>query len=70
MSTNKFTEEADEYGDLYTLNEFATNVVLGAFIPSDGFGLFGTETHYSFDEHVWGAEQIPEGATHVHWFNK
>lgn len=57
-------------GDVYTIEEFAGSVKVGAFIPDDGDGYFGTEGFYSWDTYVWTAEKIPAGATHVHWFNK
>jgi hypothetical protein len=66
--------EKDEYGDLFTIKEFVDAVVCGAFIPDDGIGFFGTESHYTYDRSVWGGvgvvSAINEGATHVHWFNK
>ncbi|UOL48551.1 hypothetical protein QGX12_gp093 [Pseudomonas phage Kremar] len=65
-----FDIEADKYRDLFTIKEFAECVACGAFIPDDGCGWFGTETHYSYDLSVWGVDKIPEGATHVHWYNK
>lgn len=65
-----FEVEADKFGDVYTIKEFGDCVKCGAFIPSDGFGCFGTKTNYSFDYQVWDSVEVPEGATHVHWFNK
>lgn len=57
-------------GDVYTIEEFAESVKIGAFIPDDGCGMFGTEDHYSYSANVWTATKLPAGATHVHWFNK
>ncbi|QNN99994.1 hypothetical protein phiPsa267_142 [Pseudomonas phage phiPsa267] len=65
-----FDVEADKYRDLFTIKEFGECVKCGAFIPDDGCGYFGTETHYSYDFGVWSAVEIPAGATHVHWYNK
>lgn len=65
-----FDMEAEEgLGDVYTIEEFREAVKIGAFIPSDGCGNYGTETHYTWDGSVWNGE-TPIGATHVHWFNK
>lgn len=68
MSYNIDVEEG--LGEVFTLEEFAGCVKVGAFIPSDGDALFGTVNKYSYEAFVWGAASIPEGATHVHWFNK
>lgn len=68
-----FDEERCEYGDLFTIEDFAEAVVCGAFIVGDGFGYYGTENTYSFDLGVWSvpaSEAQNKGATHVHWFNK
>lgn len=69
-----FDEKTDKWGEVYTLSEFHESLKCGAFIPSDGSGYFGNETHYSFDYSVWGMiermESRPKGATHIHWFNK
>lgn len=58
------------FGDVYTLEDFLGCVKVGAFIPDDGVGYFGTESHYSWEAYVWSTKEVPEGATHVHWFNK
>ena len=65
-----FDQVRDTYSDVMTIAEFNECEKSGAFIPYDGDGYFGTETHFSFDEYVWNAESIPEGATHVHWYNR
>ena len=70
-----FTEVTDKFVDLYTLDEFKGMIKIGAFIPDDGCGYFGTESHYSFDYEVWSImldkmQTRPEGATHIHWYNK
>ncbi|UAV90005.1 hypothetical protein REC_156 [Pseudomonas phage REC] len=56
--------------DVFTIKEFASLVNCGAFIPDDGSGHWGNETHFTWEGSVWSATSIPEGATHVHWFNK
>lgn len=63
-----FPEEVDDYVDLITANDWADCVACGAFIPSDGIGYWGTETHYSWQYNCF--RKKPEGATHVHWYNK
>lgn len=66
-----FDVEKDKYADIFTIEEFVDAVVCGAFIPDDGTGYFGTDTHYSYEAGVWGWNgKRPEGATHVHWYNK
>lgn len=69
-----FDQEKDKYADIFTIEEFVNAVVAGVFIPDDGNGYYGTETHYTYDLGVWGgagvATAIQEGATHVHWYNK
>lgn len=69
-----FKQERDKFADLYTLADFRDSIKCGAFIPSDGSGYFGTETHFSYDHEVWemmeNLQTKPEGATHIHWYNK
>lgn len=65
-----FDMEAEEgLGDIFTIEEFRDAVKMGAFIPSDGSGCYGTLTHYTYGESVWH-DAPSQGATHVHWFNK
>lgn len=64
-----FDQKKDKFGDLFTTEEFASAVACGAFIPDDGCGWFGTETHYTYEGCIW-RDLPPAGATHVHWFNK
>lgn len=77
LSIEAFTEKeggpwfdvvADGIGDVLTKEEWEQHVEVGAFIRSDGCGYWGTETHYSYDLNCF--DPAPEGATHVHWFNK
>ncbi|MNC32716.1 hypothetical protein D3C75_810800 [compost metagenome] len=69
-----FDQPRDKYADVMTLKEFSDCVKCGGFIPYDGDGYFGTETHFSFDSYVWNEKgriaETPEGATHVHWYNR
>ena len=60
--------DEDDYVDVMSISEFDGCVMCGAFIPDDGNGYYGTETHYSYKYGVW-SEYPPEGATHVHWYN-
>ena len=48
-----FTESADTFSDIMTLDQFNCAAGCGAFIPSDGCGWIGTETHFSYDLDVW-----------------
>lgn len=68
MAETLFDEEKENYGDVFTREDWVNLCRVGAFVPSDGCGYWGTETHYSYDFDCFGEE--PEGATHVHWFNK
>lgn len=63
-----FDEEAYDFVDLFDKEEWEACVKMGAFIPSDGSGYWGTATHFSHDYNSF--RPAPEGATHVHWFNK
>lgn len=69
-----FDQPTDKFADIFTLTEFKQALQSGLFIPDDGCGYFGTETHFSFDFEIWEMlEKLktrPEGATHVHWYNK
>ena len=64
----KFDIEKANYGEVMTKEEWLDCVKIGAFVPSDGCGYWGTETHYSYDFRAF--KPAPEEATHVHWFNK
>lgn len=70
----KFTVAADTFSDIMTVDQFSCSVDCGAFIPTDGCGWIGTETHFSYDLDVWEwylrNKKLPEDATHVHWYNK
>lgn len=65
---SQFNEPKDSYGDVFTKDQWEHHVALGCFIPSDGCGYWGTETHYSWDANCF--RPAPEGATHVHWYNR
>ena len=64
-----FNVVRDKYADVMPIPEFDGCVDVGAFIPDDGNGYYGTETHYSYSYGVW-SDYPPEGATHVHWYNQ
>lgn len=57
-----------DFADVMTKDEWIASVKVGAFIPSDGDGYWGTETHFSYDAYAF--KPAPSEATHVHWFNK
>lgn len=63
-----FEIEAYDFADVMTKEEWEEQVSYGVFVPYDGNGYWGTETHFSRKVHCW--QEAPEGATHVHWFNK
>ena len=58
----------DGVADTMTKQQWLDAVEVGAFIPDDGCGYWGTETHYSYDFDCFNP--APEGATHVHWYNR
>lgn len=64
----EFKEVVVDYADVMTLAEWIASVKVGAFIPDDGFGCWGTSTHYNSEYDCF--QQPPKGATHVHWYNK
>lgn len=60
-------------GDLYTLENFISNVKSGAFIDDDGWGYYATETTKS-DINIYPSD-ISENIyrndfTHIIWFNR
>lgn len=65
---SKFNIEKDDYSDVMTLEEWKESVNCGCFIPDDGTGYYGTENAYSYKYDSF--DEAPEGATHVHWYNK
>jgi hypothetical protein len=67
-NTTLFDQPKDDYVDVMTAEEWESYVECGAFIPDDGVGYWGTETHYN---RRWDSfMRKPEGATHVHWYNR
>lgn len=63
--------EIPDYGNLYLIEEFRSNVDCGGFIPYDGAGYYATKTHMSREHSVWSSnKEIPSWATHVIWFNR
>lgn len=64
-----FEEKIDSYGDLFTIEEFRNCVEVGLFIPDDGCGYYGNSTNYTYSGCIW-SDPAPEGATHIHWYNK
>lgn len=59
----------DDFGDVFTFEEFKACVDCGAFISDDGSGYYATELEHS-DISVWSDAPVPEWATHVAWYNK
>jgi len=54
--------------EVMTKEDWIACVKTGIFIPDDGVGYWGNSESYSRND--WCFESPPEGATHVHWFNK
>lgn len=63
-----FNVKSERYVDVMSKGEWISYVKCGVFIPDDGFGYWGSETHYSEDHDSFS--KPPKEATHVHWFNK
>ena len=63
-----FPNEVDDYVDLIPADDWARYVACGAFLPYDGIGYWGTETHY--DRNTSAFKSQPVDATHVHWYNR
>jgi hypothetical protein len=60
-----------DVGDLFTLAEWQEAVKAGAFNHFDGSGSWVKDGEYMTDkvfDDVFG--DVPEGATHVEWYNK
>ena len=61
-----------EYADIMTVSEWLDSKHF--FLPMDGHGYWVRNGEYLFEfkpfstDDLWGT--IPEGATHVAWFNK
>lgn len=68
-SDDIFSRPNGNDGELMTLDEWREAVLSGAFNEYDGSGYFSNGTHYTRTGDVF-TYAIPEGATHVLWFNK
>lgn len=65
----QFNVEAMNIGeDIIEAGPWNTMVECGLFIPYDGTGYWGTETHFNRSYDAF--DKPPAGATHVHWFDK
>lgn len=74
IEKNEWKKVGDN-GDLFTIEEWRKAVDSGLFNSYDGSGSWvqfvGTEGKYMTDclfDNVFGP--VPEGATHVEWYNK
>ena len=61
-------ELKEEYCELFEAKDWHLSVAVGAFLPYDGTGYWGTETHY--DRNTSAFKSQPVDATHVHWYNR
>lgn len=65
-----------DYGDLYSLKEFADMLKCGAITSDDGCGAWATASRYDMTTDISlykvlaGKDPRPTWATHVLWFNK
>ena len=71
MFGDKRDQKVGRNGDLFTVEEWKRNVSHGYFNEFDGSGSFVSNGKYVtgrlFDD-VFG--EIPEGVTHIEWYNK
>lgn len=61
------------WGILYTIEEFKNAIESGEITDDDGFGEWSILTHHSdedFSPSDFDVNKIPEGATHVIWYNR
>lgn len=63
----KYDDRIPAWADVFTVEEFAEHVLVGAFNTYDGSGYWAKDGMESDDE-VFSTE--PEDATHVAWYNK
>lgn len=56
-----------DYGEKFTLKEWKAALKNSMFTPDDGDGYF-TDDKYLLDGDIF--RRLPEGTTHVVWFNK
>lgn len=71
FNPNRLNSEYD-YGDLIPIREFIGCVREGGFMDGDGFGHWATETHHDDSDEIYPSMLIigiPEGVTHMFWFN-
>ncbi|RLA60637.1 MAG: hypothetical protein DRQ89_12495 [Epsilonproteobacteria bacterium] len=70
----KFIDDITEYdyGDIMTLPEFLSSCKYGAFIDYDGFGHAACNGKVNSDLDIRPSKlnEIPEGTTHIVWFNR
>lgn len=62
------TAVEDACGNLYTMDEWETEMKYLACMPSDGSGYWSTASRFSHSYSAFG--EPPAWATHVMWFNK
>jgi hypothetical protein len=75
--TANFCTPIPEYGDVMTLDAFQESVESGAFIDYDGFGhpaikkdAYTLRMDQSMNIYPSEADDVPEGTTHIVWFNR
>lgn len=68
-----FSKKVEPDDEIMSLLDWAKAVKSGLFIPSNGFGVYATATRKQsgFDApDPFSSAPIPQGATHVVWYNK
>ena len=72
LAQSRYTEPNLDSGDLFTLQEFLEMVESGALIDYDGAGSLADEMRHDPQSVVCPStvDDIPEGTTHILWFNR
>lgn len=71
MNDSIFTEEIDDIGDVMTIEDWKECVESGGFIDDDGFALASNGAHCTKEEYYPSiAHKLPEGTTHIVWYNR
>jgi hypothetical protein len=71
--TTEFNDPVPDYADVFSLDEFRDIVASGGIVNDDGCGHWVKDGKMSRDFincAKLGPYYVPEGVTHVAWFNK
>lgn len=59
-----------EYGEHWSIKDFCIALSVGMITQDDGNGAFATATEIFTETNCFNLGKIPEGTTHIVWFNK